>query len=140
RVVGASADGTMRLRDTLEDLVNRQSSAAPAPLDAGDQRADVREAAARVAVAEAKIDRAERDGRFSVSLFGGYMRMDSGFSQFGVSPAGTPERAHGLFYYITGGATVTLPFLNRNQGEVAAARAGRTSAVALQEAAALSAK
>ena len=140
RVMGASPDGTIRLRDTLEDLVNRQSSAAPAPLDAGDRRADVREATARVAVAEAKIDRAEREGRFDVSLFGGYMRMDSGFSQFGVSPAGTPERIHGLFHYITGGATVTLPFLNRNQGGVAAARAERTGAVALQEAAALSAK
>ena len=140
RVLGASPDATIRLRDTLEDLVSRESSAAPALPDTGDERADVREAAARVAVAEAKIDRAERDGRFSVSLFGGYMRMDSGFSQFGVSPAGTPERVHGLFHYITGGATVTLPFLNRNQGEVAAARAGRTGAVALQEAAALSAK
>jgi cobalt-zinc-cadmium efflux system outer membrane protein len=140
RVMGASPDGTLRLRDTLEDLVNRESAAAPAPLDAGDQRADVREATARVAVADAKIDRAERDGRFDVSLFGGYMRMDSGFSQFGVSPAGTPERVHGLFQYITGGATVTLPFLNGNQGEVAAARAERTGAVALQLAAALSAK
>jgi cobalt-zinc-cadmium efflux system outer membrane protein len=45
-----------------------------------------------------------------------------------------------LFHYITGGATVTLPLLNRNQGEVAAARAERAGAVALQEAAALSAK
>jgi cobalt-zinc-cadmium efflux system outer membrane protein len=100
----------------------------------------VREAAARVGVAEARIDRAERDGRFDVSLFGGYMRMDAGFPQFGVSPAGTPERVHGLFHYITGGATVTLPLLNRNQGEVAAARAERAGAVAFQEAAALSAK
>jgi cobalt-zinc-cadmium efflux system outer membrane protein len=139
RVLGASPDAPIRLRDTLEDLVNRESSAAPAPPDAGEHRADVREAAARVAVAEAMIDRAERDGRFDVSLFGGYMRMDAGFPQFGVSPAGMPERVHGLFHYITGGATVTLPLLNRNQGEVAAARAERAGAVALQEAAALSA-
>jgi cobalt-zinc-cadmium efflux system outer membrane protein len=140
RMLGASPDATIRLRDTLEDLVNRESSAAPAPPDAGDRRADVREAAARVAVAEARIDRAERDGRFDVSLFGGYMRMDSSFPQFGVSPAGTPERVHGLFHYITGGATVTLPLLNRNQGDVAAARAERAGAAALREAAALSAK
>ena len=140
RVLGASLDATIRLRDTLEDLVRRESSAAPAPLDAGERRADVREAAARVAVAEARIDRAARDGRFDVSIFGGYMRMDAGFPQFGVSPAGTPERVHGLFHYVTGGATVTLPLLNRNQGEVAAARAERVGAVALQEAATLSAK
>ena len=140
RVLGASLDATIRLRDTLEDLVRRESSAAPAPPDAGERRADVREAAARVAVAEARIDRAARDGRFDVSIFGGYMRMDAGFPQFGVSPAGTPERVHGLFHYVTGGATVTLPLLNRNQGEVAAARAERAGAVALQEAATLSAK
>jgi cobalt-zinc-cadmium efflux system outer membrane protein len=140
RVMGASPDATIRLRDTLEDLVNRESSAVPAPPEAGEQRTDVREAAARVAVAEAKIDRAERDGRFDVSIFGGYTRMDAGFPQFGVSPAGTPERVHGLFHYVTGGATVMLPLLNRNQGEVTAARAERAGAVALQEAAVLSAK
>jgi outer membrane protein, heavy metal efflux system len=140
RILGASPDTTIRLRDTLEDLVNRESSLVPTPPEAGEQRADVREAGARVAVAEAKIDRAERDGRFDVSLFGGYVRMDTGFPQFGVSPTGTPERIHGLFHYITGGATVTLPFINRNQGEVAAAQAERAGAMALQEAAALSAK
>jgi cobalt-zinc-cadmium efflux system outer membrane protein len=93
-----------------------------------------------VAVAEAKVDRAERDGRFDMSVFAGYTRMDSGFAQFGVSPGGIPERVHGVFHYVTGGATVTLPFLNRNQGEIAAARAEHAGAVALQEAAALSAK
>jgi cobalt-zinc-cadmium efflux system outer membrane protein len=140
RILGASPDVTIRLRDTLEDVVKRESLPITASPSAGEQRADVREADARVAVAEAKIDRAERDGRFDVSVFGGYMRMDSGFPQFGVSAAGTPERIHGLFHYITGGATVTLPFLNRNQGEVAAARAEHAGAVALQEATALAAK
>lgn len=140
RMLGVSPDAPIQLRDTLEEAVTRESSAVPASPETGEQRADVREAGARVAVAEAKIGRAERDGRFDVSLFGGYMRMDAGFSQFGVSPAGTPERVHGLFHYITGGATVTLPFLNRNQGEVTAARAERAGAVALREAAALSAK
>lgn len=140
RMLGASPDATIRLRDTLEELVNRESSGVfPSP-DTGEQRADVREAGARVAVAEAKIDRAERDGRFDISLFGGYMRMDASFPQFGLSPVGMPERVHGLFHYITGGATVTLPLLNRNQGEVAAARAERSGAVALREAVALSAK
>ena len=140
RLLGASPDVTIRLRDTLEDVVNRDSSAAPAPPDAGERRADIREAAARVAVAAVKIDRAERDGRLDVSLFGGYMRMDAGFPQFGLSPAGSPEPIRGVFHYITGGATVTLPRFNRNQGDVAAARAERAGAVALQEAATLSAR
>jgi cobalt-zinc-cadmium efflux system outer membrane protein len=140
RALGVPPDAMIRVRDTLENLVSREATAASVPSDAAEQRADVREAGARVAVAEARIDRAAREGRLDVSLFAGYMRMDAAFAQFGVSPAGTPERVHGLFHYITGGATVTLPLLNRNQGEVAAARAERAGAVALQEAAALSAK
>jgi cobalt-zinc-cadmium efflux system outer membrane protein len=66
--------------------------------------------------------------------------MDAGFPQTGFSSTGTPERVRGLFHYVTGGAMVMLPLFNRNQGEVAAARAERAGAVALQEAAALSAQ
>ena len=140
RMLGASPADPIRLRDSLQDVVNRESESAAVPPDVESARVDVREAAARVAVADAKVDRAEREGRFDMSLFAGYARMDSGFPQYGLSPAGMPERVHGLFHYVTGGATVTLPFLNRNQGEVAAAQAERAGAVALQEAAALSAK
>jgi cobalt-zinc-cadmium efflux system outer membrane protein len=140
RMLGASPDEPLLLRDSLEDAVIPDAAIAPEAPDAESRRADVREAAARVALADAKIDRAERDGRFDVTLFAGYMRMDAGFPQFGLSPTGVPERIHGLFHYVTGGATVTLPALNGNQGEVAAARAERAGAVAAQEAAALSAR
>jgi outer membrane protein, heavy metal efflux system len=34
----------------------------------------------------------------------------------------------GLFHYVSGGATVTLPLRNRNQGEVASAQAARLGA------------
>jgi cobalt-zinc-cadmium efflux system outer membrane protein len=140
RILGASPDDTLRLRDALEDVVGRESSIAPAADDAWEERADVREAAARVAIAEANIDRAERNGRLDVNLFAGYMRMNSGFPQIGLSPAGVPERVHGIFHYVSGGATLTLPFFDRNQGQVAAARAERAGAIASQDAAALSAK
>jgi cobalt-zinc-cadmium efflux system outer membrane protein len=140
RAVGAGPDAALTLRETLEDVVRRESSLPIVPGDAAGLRADVRAAAARIAVADARIDRAEREGRFDVSLYGGYMRMDAGFPQIGLSPAGTPERVGGLFHYLTGGATVTLPFLNRNQGEVPSARAERAAAVAMQESAVLSAR
>jgi len=139
RILGAAPDDGLRLRDTLEDVVRRDYAATLASPDSG-QRADVREAAVRVAVADARIGLAEREGRFDVSLFAGYSRMDSAFPQLGLSPLGAPEPIRGVFHYITGGATVTLPLFNRNQGEVAAARAERAGAVALQEAAALSAR
>lgn len=140
RVLGAPPADTLRLRDTLEGVVSRDSAVTPvAPADE-QRRSDVREAAARVAVVDSKIDRAQREGRFDVTLFAGYMRMDSGFPQIGLSPAGAPERVHGLFHYVTGGAMVTLPLFNRNQGEVAAARAERAGVVAMQEATTLAAE
>jgi cobalt-zinc-cadmium efflux system outer membrane protein len=45
----------------------------------------------------------------------------------------------GQFHYVVAGAMVTIPLLNRNQGEAAAARAERDGAAAAHEAAKLSA-
>jgi cobalt-zinc-cadmium efflux system outer membrane protein len=139
RVLGMAPTDALRLKETLDDVVIRESE-VPVSTPAAEQRPDVREAQSRVDVSDAKIDRATRDGRFDLSLFGGYMRMDSAFPQLGLSPTGTPEPIRGLFHYVTGGATVTLPVFNRNQGEIAAARAERAGAVAVHEAARLSAE
>jgi cobalt-zinc-cadmium efflux system outer membrane protein len=128
--------------DTLEDVVRRESSVpiqVPDRSDVLDQRADVREAAARIDVAEAKIDRARAEGRFDVNLFANYMRMDAGFPQRGFAAAGGLERIRGLFHYVSAGAMITVPVLNRNQGEVAAARAEQTGAEAAYDAARLAA-
>jgi cobalt-zinc-cadmium efflux system outer membrane protein len=142
RWLGLPPASPLTLRDTLETLVTRELPATEpvvAP-DVARARADVREAGARVLLAEARIDRARRDGRFDVSLFGSYMRMDAGFPQLGVVPGGALERVRGVFHYVSGGAMVMVPFLNRNQGEVAAARAERTAAAARLEATELSAQ
>lgn len=141
RALGATPDDPLRLGETMEEVVGRESvSAAMARPAAAESRTDVREAAARVAVADARIDQAEREGRLDARLVGGYVRMDSGFPQIGLSPAGTPERIRGLFHYVSAGAMVTLPLFNRNQGEIAAAKADRAGAAALQQAAELSAR
>jgi cobalt-zinc-cadmium efflux system outer membrane protein len=139
RALGLSPNDALRLRETLDDLVDADSLPA-ASLDAAEQRADVREAEARIGVSDAKIDRAGREGGFDMSLFASYTRMDAGFPQFGFSAAGTPERVRGLFHYVAGGATVTLPFFNRNQGEIASFRAERVGATAAHEAARLAAQ
>jgi cobalt-zinc-cadmium efflux system outer membrane protein len=138
RVLAIKPTDDLRLKETLDDVVTRES-AAPVVTAAAEQRPDVREAQSRIDVSDAKIDRAASEGRFDVNVFGGYMRMDSAFPQLGLSATGTPEPIRGLFHYVTGGATVTLPLFNRNQGEVAAARAERAGAVAAHEAARLSA-
>lgn len=102
-------------------------------------RADVREAQARLQLADAHIARAESNGRPDVSLFGSYMRMDQGFPQRGLGSSDGTERVRGVFHYVAGGAMVTLPLRNRNQGDVAAARAERAGAQLRLEAVQLSA-
>jgi cobalt-zinc-cadmium efflux system outer membrane protein len=142
RVLGMEANAALAVRDGLEDLVRRESTEVPAGPDslAVAQRADVREAEARVGVAEAKIGRARSDGRPEVSLFASYMRMDAGFPQQGFAPAGDLERVRGRFSSWSAGAMLTLPVLNRTQGEVAMARAERTGAAAVYDAARLAAE
>ena len=143
RVLGMKADATLTVRDTFEALVQRESAVAPQVRDMStsvEQRADVREAAARIETAMARIDRARSEGRFDVSLFGNYMRMDAGFPQRGFAPDGGLERVRGQFNYWSAGAMITIPVLNRNQGEVAVARAEQTGAVAAHDAVRLAAE
>ena len=143
RVLGMKADAALTVRDPLEALVQRESAVAPPIGDTPatvEQRTDVREAAARIDTAVAKIDRAESESRVDVSLFGNYMRMDAGFPQRGFAPNGTLERVRGQFNYWSAGAMLTIPIMNRNQGEAALARAERTGAVAAYDAARLAAE
>jgi cobalt-zinc-cadmium efflux system outer membrane protein len=143
RVLGMKAEATIAVRDTFEALVQGESAVATQVRDVSttvEQRADVREAAARMETAVAKIDRARSEGRFDVSLFGTYMRMDAGFPQRGFAPDGGLERVRGLFNYWSAGAMVTIPVLNRNQGDVAVARAERAGAAATHDAAQLAAE
>ena len=142
RAVGLEPTAPLAVRDTLEDVVQREAGSTPPAADSSavnEERTDVREAAARIAIAEAKVDRAERDGRIDVSLFGSYQRMDAGFSQYGIGSGGSLERVRGVFHYVSVGAMFTIPLFNRNQGEVGAARAEQTRALAAHEAARLSA-
>lgn len=141
RILGMRADAALTVRETLEGTVRRETG----PTQLGDAdavidgRADVREAAARVEVADAKIEQAQAEGRFDISLFANYMRMDAGFPQRAFATDGSLQRVRGLFDYVSGGAMVTVPILNRNQGEIAAARAERAGAAAAYEAARLTA-
>jgi cobalt-zinc-cadmium efflux system outer membrane protein len=143
RVLGMKADAMLTVRDTFDALVQRESSVAPQvgdPSTTVEQRADVREAAARIDTAVAKTDRAQSQGRVDVSLFANFMRMDAGFPQRGFAPDGRQERVRGQFTYWSAGAMLTVPVLNRNQGEVAVARAERAGAAAAHDAARLAAE
>lgn len=141
RVLGIAAEAPLRLRDTLEQLVQREAVVA-LQVDSArifEMRPDVEAAQSRVHVTDAQIERARRDGRFDVDLFGMYMRMDSGFPQRAFGNGGGLEPVRGLFHYVAAGATVRVPLLDRNQGEIAAARARRAGAAAELDAAQLTA-
>jgi cobalt-zinc-cadmium efflux system outer membrane protein len=142
RLLGMPPESSLKLADSLEQLDRLEAPAGQATADqtSVEQRPDVREAESRVSVADAQIDRAEREGRTDVSLFGMYMRTDAGFPQRGFTDTGELARVHGIFHYVAGGATVTLPFLNRNQGTLAAAQADRAGAALELEAARLRAR
>jgi outer membrane protein, heavy metal efflux system len=142
-LLGLRADAPLAVRDTLDTIVRQESSTYRSQTTASsspDNRADVRQAALRVELADAKTNRATRDGRFDVSVYASYMHMDSGFPQRGLGPMGEFERVRGQFNYISGGATVSLPLFNRNQGDIASAKAERASAAAALDASRLNAE
>jgi cobalt-zinc-cadmium efflux system outer membrane protein len=131
RLLGMKATLPLQLRDSLEELVVREAGLALKPgATAALVRSDVQEAEARIRVADAQIDRAQREGRFDLSLFGSYMRMDAAFPQLGLNAQGELTPVRGLFHYISVGAALTLPWRNTNQGQVASAEAERAAASA----------
>jgi cobalt-zinc-cadmium efflux system outer membrane protein len=140
RLLGLPPDASVMLRDSLEALVRRDLPSPAAEAGGAVTRPDIQEAEARVRVGEAEIDRARREGRPDVSVFGMYMRMDAGFPQQGLSPTGALEPIRNVFHYVSVGAMVTLPLQNRDQGAVAAAEAERAGAAARLDAARLAAQ
>ena len=142
QLLGMRPEEPLRLRETLESLVIGRAFAAPTHEASASiaGRPDVREAEARVTLADARIDQAHREGRIDISLYVTYMRMDAGFPQQGFGLTGALERVRGRFNYVAGGAMITVPVFNRNQGQVAVAQAERSGAQARREAADLAAR
>jgi cobalt-zinc-cadmium efflux system outer membrane protein len=58
RMLGVPPTESVRLKETLEDVVKRESAAPPQVANAVERRPDVRETQSRIAVSDAKIDRA----------------------------------------------------------------------------------
>lgn len=120
RLLGLPSDAPLSVKARLETVM---AAEGVGPAAGSRTRADVVEAEARVTVADSLLTKATQDGRFDVSLYGAYMRMDAGFPQLGLTPTGALEQVRGVFHYVTGGLRISLPIRNRNQGAVAAAKA-----------------
>jgi outer membrane protein, heavy metal efflux system len=93
------------------------------------ERPDVLTARADAATARARILKELAEGRWDASVSVGYQRQDFGFSGLsGIASNGSLQPIQDAFNYFGGGVTITLPVRNRNQGNVAAARAEASAA------------
>ena len=99
-------------------------------------RADVREAAARVNLVDARLNQARREARVDLSLQGGYSHAQLRFPLRGVDAHGMLMPIEQVVHTALIGARVSLPLWNRNQGTIealTAERAGATDTLAARE-------
>jgi cobalt-zinc-cadmium efflux system outer membrane protein len=90
---------------------------------ATEERGDALAARAEAAAAAARIRKEEAEGRWDASINVGYQRQQMSFGVMGITESGGTREVADTFHYFGGGITVTLPVRNRNQGNIAAARA-----------------
>ncbi len=135
RLLGMAADASLQVSQSLEELV----AGVAADTNVVATRPDIQASEARVRVEENRLVAARNEGRPDVTVFGSYMRMDTGFSQRGIGAGGSLERVRGQFNYLAAGAMVTVPLWNRQQGNIAVAVAARDGAEARLQAARLTA-
>jgi cobalt-zinc-cadmium efflux system outer membrane protein len=86
-------------------------------------RSDLAVARAEVAMATAMVKKEQAEGRWDASVNVGYQRQDVGFNLNGLTSSGATRPIQDVFHYFGGGISITLPVRNRNEGNVAAARA-----------------
>ena len=86
-------------------------------------RPDLVAVRADAAMAAARVRKEEAEGRWDASVNVGYQRQDFGFDLQGVTASGSTRPIQDVFHYFGAGVSITLPVRNRNQGNIAAARA-----------------
>ena len=117
--VGVDPQEVIRLKGVLE--------LAPQDYDqnqllqlAMDHRPDLALQRVNKALAKAELRSDQATGKPDASVFGGYERPDSGFSQRAFDAAGNLSPIRQTFNYVVFGLNINLPVFNRNQGGVAA--------------------
>jgi outer membrane protein, heavy metal efflux system len=125
-LAGLGVNDPLVLRESLEAIVRTNDDAAQHPPASIAARPDIREAASRVALADARVEAARSQGRTDMSLTGNYGREGYGFDQRGFDSAGRLVPVQGNFHSFTVGASFMLPVRNHNQGALASALAERS--------------
>jgi len=120
--VGIDPEESIRLKGTLELAPNSYDQKQLEQLAIG-HRPDLafRRASETLANAELRLDKAT--AKPDASIFGGYQRPDSGYTQQGFNAAGNLAPIRQTFNYATFGLNIDLPIFNRNQGSVIADQA-----------------
>jgi cobalt-zinc-cadmium efflux system outer membrane protein len=121
-LAGMAPDAPLVLRGDL--------GSTPPPVESADAvtraltgRADLQAARADAATARARILKEQAEGRWDASVNVGYMRQDFGFDLLGLTPQGQTRPIQDVFHYFGAGVRIMLPVRDRNQGNIAAARA-----------------
>ncbi len=121
-LAGMAPDATLALQGELA-AVTPAFDAAEALRQALGRRADLDAARAEISMGLAKIRKEEAEGRWDASVNVGYQRQDFGFDLNGLTASGATRPIQDVFHYFGAGVSIMLPVRNRNQGNIAAARA-----------------
>ena len=127
KVIGMGTEEVLQLRGEFSADV-QPASKNDATRSALTSRADLLAARAAERLAEAQLEQTRTEGKVEASIFAEYMRQNMGFDVDGVDRAGRLAPVQGVFHYATFGVRLTLPWRNKNQGNI-------ESAVAMVEAA-----
>jgi cobalt-zinc-cadmium efflux system outer membrane protein len=131
---GIDPEESIRLKGALElaPLAYDQKQLLQLAMD---HRPDLAFQRANEALANAELRLDKATAKPDASVFGGYQRPDSGFSQQGFDAAGNLTPIRQTFNYATFGLNIDLPLFNRNQGAVvsdtAAIHAARSQVAAV---------
>jgi cobalt-zinc-cadmium efflux system outer membrane protein len=120
--VGIDPQESIRLKGDLElgQLAYDQKQLLQLAID---HRPDLAMQHANEALANAELRSDKAMGKLDASIFGGYQRPDSGFSQQGFDADGNLTPIRQTFNYATFGVNIDLPLFNRNQGAVVSDKA-----------------
>jgi cobalt-zinc-cadmium efflux system outer membrane protein len=120
--VGVDPEEPIRLKGVLEldpqDYDQKQLLQL-----AMDHRPDLAFQRANEALANAELRSDRATGKPDASVFGGYDRPDSGFSQRAFDAAGNLRPIRQTFNHVVFGLNINLPVFNRNQGAAVADKA-----------------
>jgi outer membrane protein, heavy metal efflux system len=117
-LIGMKPEEDLQLQGALDHPLPLGMAQEEAVQRALAMRPDLLAARAAEEVANAKLKQAQTEGKTDASISASYQRMDSNFDLNGLNSAGQVRPIQGVFHYLGGGVSITLPVRNRNEGAI----------------------